>query len=37
MNPKMKLSALPLLLASITFWPASAERNTAAQEAKPDY
>jgi hypothetical protein len=37
MNPKMKLSVLTLLLASITLWPASAKRNAAAQEAKPDY
>jgi hypothetical protein len=37
MNPKMKLGALTLLLASITLWPASAKRNAAAQKAKPDY
>ncbi len=37
MNPKIKLIALTLLLASVAFWPASAKRNAAAQEAKPDY
>jgi hypothetical protein len=37
MNTKMKLSALTLLLACITFWPSSAKRNAAAQEVNPDY
>ena len=37
MNPKRKLTALFLLLALATLWPASAKRNSAAQEAKPDY
>src|SRR5215510_8418184 len=37
MNPKRKLSALFLLLALVTLWPTSAKRNSAGQEAKPDY
>jgi hypothetical protein len=37
MNLKWKLGALFLLSALVMLWPASAKRNSAAQEAKPDY
>jgi nitrate/TMAO reductase-like tetraheme cytochrome c subunit len=37
MNLKKKLSALVLVLALVTFWFAGGKRNSAAQEAKPDY
>jgi hypothetical protein len=37
MNPKWKLGVLFLLSALAPLWPASAERNGAAQEPGPDY
>ena len=36
MNPKWKLGVLFLPLALAPFWPASAKRNSAAQESEPD-